>query len=308
MRAPKSVVKHHIGGDDPHAESTGEQRHAFSDAPEAHDSQRLAPELGPEQQVGRPAGESSRAHDPIALDDPARQGEQEGHRQIGGRVRQSGKLRREDDNGQPGGHHERVRDGLVFGAVIVVGAVVVGIASRSVLSRAVDRRVARAAAIALVVLVLAALAAGVVRAGGPVDFVSARWHEFSNRISAQVGQTPGRIVSGNSSNRWRWWSEAWHAFTDKPLQGTGAGTFELIDRVQRDSPLATTEPHSVPLQFLSETGIVGFLLYATVVAAATTAATMTARDRPSTRTVEVSADRGGDVSDPNRLSWNSHHF
>ncbi|MGZ8707512.1 MAG: O-antigen ligase family protein [Gaiellaceae bacterium] len=169
-------------------------------------------------------------------------------------------------DGQP--HHARVRDGLVFGAVLVVGAVVVGLASRFVLSRAVDRRVARGAAVALVVLVLVALAAAVVRAGGPADFVSARWHEFSNKASAQVSDDPKRILSGSSSNRWRWWKEAWNAFTDKPLQGTGAGTFELIDRVERDTPLATTEPHSVPLQFLSETGIVGFLLYATVVAAA----------------------------------------
>jgi hypothetical protein len=165
-------------------------------------------------------------------------------------------------------HHARVRDGLVFGAVLVVGAAVVGFVSRFVLSRAVDPRVARAAAVALVVLVLAALAAAVVRAGGPVDFVTARWHEFSNRISAQVPETPTRIIGASSSNRWRWWTEAWNGFTDKPLQGTGAGTFELVDRVERDSPLATTEPHSVPLQFLSETGIVGFLLYAAVVAAA----------------------------------------
>jgi hypothetical protein len=165
-------------------------------------------------------------------------------------------------------HHVRVRDGLVFGAVLVVGAVVVGLASRFVLSRAVDRRVARAAGVALVVLVLAALAAAVVRAGGPSDFVSARWHELSNKVSAQVPNSRGHLLSGSSSNRWRWWKEAWNAFTDKPLQGSGAGTFELIDRVQRDSPLATTEPHSVPLQFLSETGIVGFLLYAAVVASA----------------------------------------
>ena len=165
-------------------------------------------------------------------------------------------------------HHVRVRDGLVFGAVLVVGALVVGLASRFVLTRVVDRRVARVAAVALVVLLLAALAAAVVRAGGPGDFVSARWHELSNKVSAQVPNTQGRILSGSSSNRWRWWKEAWNAFTDKPLQGTGAGTFELIDRVQRDSPLATIEPHSVPLQFLSETGIVGFLLYAAVVAAA----------------------------------------
>ena len=165
-------------------------------------------------------------------------------------------------------HHVRVRDGLVFGAALVVGAVVVGFASRFVLTRVVDRRVARAAAVALVVLVLVALAAAVVRAGGPSDFVSARWHELSNKVSAQVPNSRGHILSGSSSNRWRWWKEAWNAFTDKPLQGNGAGTFELIDRVERTSPLATTEPHSVPLQFLSETGIVGFLLYAAVVAAA----------------------------------------
>jgi hypothetical protein len=165
-------------------------------------------------------------------------------------------------------HHVRVRDGLVFGAVLVVGAVVVGLASRFVLSGAVDRRVARLAAIALVVLVVAALAAAVVRAGGPSDFVTDRWHEFSNKVSAQVPNTRGRILSTSSSNRWRWWKEAWNAFTDKPLQGTGAGTFELVDRVQRNSPLATIEPHSVPLQFLSETGIVGLLLYLAVVASA----------------------------------------
>ena len=165
-------------------------------------------------------------------------------------------------------HHVRVRDGLVFGAVLVVGAAAVAVAPRFVLSRAVDRRVARVAAVALVVLVVAALAAAVVRAGGPSDFVSARWHELSNKVSAQVPNSPGHLLSGSSSNRWRWWKEAWNAFTDKPLQGNGAGTFELIDRVERTSPLATTEPHSVPLQFLSETGIVGFLLYAAVVAAA----------------------------------------
>jgi O-Antigen ligase len=167
-------------------------------------------------------------------------------------------------DGQP--HDVRVQDGLVFGAVFVVGLVVVGFALQFVLVRAVDRRVARIAGVALVVLLVVALAGAVVRAGGPGDFVSARWHEFSNR--GQLANDPGRILSGSSSNRWRWWKEAWHGFTDKPAQGTGAGTFELIDRIERTTPLATTEPHSVPLQFLSETGIVGFLLYVAMIASA----------------------------------------
>src|SRR6266545_2609421 len=173
------------------------------------------------------------------------------------------------DDGQP--HGVRLQDGLVFGAALVVGAVVVAAALRYVVTRAVDRRVVRAAAALLAAVVLAALAAAVVRAGGPGDFVSDRWHEFSNRVSSQVTNERGHLVSISSSNRWRWWKEAWDAFADHPVQGTGAGTFGLTDRIERDSPLAVVEPHSAPLQDLSETGIVGFLLIVLTLAAATVA-------------------------------------
>jgi hypothetical protein len=162
-------------------------------------------------------------------------------------------------DGQP--RDVRVQDGLVFGAVFVVVGLAVAFGSRLLLARTVDQRVARAGAFALVAVLVAALVVAVVRAGGPGPFVSDRWHEFSNKVSSQVSNEQNRIISTSSSNRWRWWKEAWHGFTDKPLQGTGAGTFGLLDRIERTTPLATTEPHSVPLQFLSETGIVGLLLY-----------------------------------------------
>jgi hypothetical protein len=170
------------------------------------------------------------------------------------------------DDGQS--HSVRVQDGLVFGAVLVGGAVVVAVALRFVLARRVDRRLALGVAAALAALVVCALAVGVVRAGGPADFVSDRWHEFSNPVSAQLGNTRGRIASASSSNRWRWWQEAWDAFADHPLQGTGAGSFGLTDRLERNSTLAVVEPHSAPLQDRSETGLVGFLLIADAVAAA----------------------------------------
>ena len=162
-------------------------------------------------------------------------------------------------------HDVRVRDGLVFGAVLIVGAVVVAFLSRFLLARTVDRRLARAGGFAIVALLVVALVVAVVRAGGPGSFVSDRWHEFSNRVSAQVPNEQHRLVSVSSSNRWRWWTEAWHGFTADPFQGTGAGTFELLDRIERTTPLATTEPHSVPLQFLSESGLVGFALYVALI-------------------------------------------
>ncbi len=173
------------------------------------------------------------------------------------------------DDGQP--HDVRVQDGLVFGAVLLVGAAAVVFALRFVLPRAIDRRVVRAVAALLAALVLGALAATVVRSGGPVDFVRDRWHEFSNPVGAQVPTGPTRFTTASSSNRWRWWQEAWNSFVDHPAQGTGAGTFGLTDRLERDTSLAVVEPHSAPLQDLSETGIVGFLLIAAAVAAAAVA-------------------------------------
>src|SRR5205085_2071681 len=54
----------------------------------------------------------------------------------------------------------------------------------------------------------------------------------------------------------------WSSFLDHPLDGTGAGSFVLVHRPRRSTSLdVTTEPHNVPLQFLGETGIVGFLLF-----------------------------------------------
>jgi hypothetical protein len=191
------------------------------------------------------------------------------------------------DDGQS--HHARVRDGLIFGAVLIVGAAVVAFASRFVLARAVDRRLVRGVAAALAALVLVALAGAVVRAGGPSDFVRDRWHEFSNPVSSQIGNTKVRVLSGSSSNRWRWWQEAWNAFVDHPLNGTGAGTFGLTDRLQRNSTLAVLEPHSAPLQDLSETGIVGFLLIVAAVAAAAIAIARRERDGPALALVLAAA-------------------
>lgn len=169
------------------------------------------------------------------------------------------------DDLQP--HDVRVQDGLVFGAVLLAGAAALVLALRYLVPRTVAPRVVRWVAAVLAALAVAALVTSVVRAGGPGGWVSDRWHEFANPVSAQVGDTPDRFTSASSSNRWRWWQEAWNAFTDKPVQGTGAGTFGLTDRIERDSALAVVEPHSVPLQFLSELGLIGFLLYGSILVA-----------------------------------------
>ena len=177
-------------------------------------------------------------------------------------------------------HAQRVHDGRVFLLVTIVGGALVALASlaaaraqeRRALAESVRARVERVAlwagvAAAAVVVVLAIVFAGRI------------WHSFSNPVTAQIANTPGRIGTLSSSNRWTWWQEAWNAFTRHPLGGTGAGTFELTNRLHRTSPYdVTVEPHNMPLQFLSETGVVGFLLFAGAVAAAAVGIVRRTRD------------------------------
>ena len=72
----------------------------------------------------------------------------------------------------------------------------------------------------------------------------------------------------SSSSRWLWWKEAWRAWERQPWRGTGAGSFELTHRLLRTNNIVVTEPHNVPLQFLSETGVVGFFFAFASIAAA----------------------------------------
>jgi O-antigen ligase len=157
----------------------------------------------------------------------------------------------------------RAHDGWVFALVVLAGGALVYAsgrrASRYPIAPERRARVERVAGLAALAVALAGLAVSIVFAGRI-------WSEFTN--PSQVTSASTHLVSASSSNRWTWWQEAWHAFTRHPGGGTGAGTFELSDRMLRRSPITTLEPHNVPLQLLSETGIVGFLLYAGAAAAA----------------------------------------
>jgi len=108
-------------------------------------------------------------------------------------------------------------------------------------------------------LAVLAFAASTISAGGPSAWFHARVREFTAPTSVTQGRA--RVVSFSSNHRWTWWKESWDSFTQHPLGGTGAGSFALVHRPLRKTSLdVTLEPHNLPLQFLGETGIVGFLL------------------------------------------------
>ena len=103
--------------------------------------------------------------------------------------------------------------------------------------------------------------------GHPVDWVRDGFSEFTNPASG-AGSGPGRLGNVSSNSRWTWWKEAWTMFEDQPVGGTGAASFAVARRPIRTNTTVATEPHNLALQFLGETGILGFLLFGGAVVAA----------------------------------------
>jgi hypothetical protein len=144
--------------------------------------------------------------------------------------------------------HVRWRDGLIFGALLVGGAAATILLRRLPLPRVSRRVVLAAGAVAV-----AAFAVVVVVKGGG---------------SGAVGNGGGRLANSSSNFRFVWWRQALDGWQHHRLAGTGAGTFQLTNLRYRSTYLDTTiEPHSLPLQFLTEAGIVGLLLLALACAA-----------------------------------------
>jgi len=177
------------------------------------------------------------------------------------------------DDLQP--YADRVNDGAWFGVLLCLGAAIVWglgyVAARAEVDTERRRSLTRTLGVLVAVVGVAAVAAVAVGKSGQI------LDEFRGAKTAQVTQTPNRLADLSSSNRWRWWGEAWQLFEDAPAGGHGAATFEVARRGIRDGSIVTTEPHDLPLQFLAETGVVGFLLLLGLIGAGATASVAAVR-------------------------------
>ena len=117
---------------------------------------------------------------------------------------------------------------------------------------------------ALGVLVLLTCVGGIVyadqRSGGLAGYVQNRWGEF---VSDQVGnvETGGRLEAFGLNGRLGVWRVAADSFTENPVLGLGAQNFEIYYAQHRTTVEDMRQPHSQPLQLLSELGLPGLLLY-----------------------------------------------
>ncbi len=159
---------------------------------------------------------------------------------------------------------DRVTDGVVFAVLALLGALITAVlVDRVPVERVAaehGRRLARGLLVAAGAVVATGVIALVVVVGNPV-----RWagDQFSG---GECVNTPGRLTELCANNRVAWWDDALEVFADQRLAGTGALTYEIARKRVRDDATPVLQPHSVPLQILADTGLVGLLLGGAAVA------------------------------------------
>jgi O-antigen ligase len=165
-----------------------------------------------------------------------------------------------------GARTDRVADGAVLGVLVLAGAALAFLlVSRVPVGRLVStrrRQVVRALVGAGALVVVVGLVGLVASVGNPLSWAG---HQLGG--SGEVANDPSRLGSLETNNRTVWWGEAWQVFRANPAWGTGARTFEIARKRYRDNAQNVTEPHSVPLQLLSDGGVAAFALGVVFVAA-----------------------------------------
>ena len=98
------------------------------------------------------------------------------------------------------------------------------------------------------------------QAGDPLTWAEQRWEAFKSDDA--TGQEQSRFLAASGSGRYTMWQVAWEDFKSHPLLGVGTHNYEATYYQLREKDVGNLrQPHSLPLEVLSERGIVGGILF-----------------------------------------------
>lgn len=123
-----------------------------------------------------------------------------------------------------------------------------------------SRRVSRAVAAAIFATLLALSVVAGPRVAHQAD---RQWKDFTH---LRTVRSATRFTSAGG-NRYDYWRIAWAQFKSHPAGGVGAGNFGRTYFLERRTSEDVRQAHNFWLQALGETGLIGFLLILTAVAA-----------------------------------------
>ena len=161
--------------------------------------------------------------------------------------------------GQLAPGEEVIRRGAEWSLLVAAGvAVLSGVGSWAVASlgkrsAGLSASLPRISAAALGAIAVVAVLAAAVTVSDPVGRVSDQYKVFTELKPAGSGS---RFTSGGG-NRYDYWQIAWKQFSDHPLDGVGAGNFDRTYFLERRTSEDVRQAHSIELQTVGETGLVG---------------------------------------------------
>jgi hypothetical protein len=166
---------------------------------------------------------------------------------------------------------------LILTLPLIVAAqwVVVGLDRRVTVSQGLARKIGYSLAAASIVVVLAGGAFAVSRIDSPVDWLSAQWRAVTETKSAGTFESAEDRLLSLQSERFKEYGVSVQWFSEYPLKGSGAGTWELVWLKYRPAyvgedgntqVIKVKDGHSWFFESLSELGIVGAVLLLSFVA------------------------------------------
>jgi len=156
---------------------------------------------------------------------------------------------------------------LVALLVTMAGAAVLGLAIAIGTARLTPTRRRRTGRVITSAVVVAALVGAVVAmpAGGPVSWADRQFTSFKDFDTADrtsAASIADRLAVSAGSGRWQNWDVAAGEFRSSPVVGTGAGDYRFWWNAGRPMDQSVQNAHSLYLEALAESGVIGLLLIA----------------------------------------------
>jgi O-antigen ligase len=114
--------------------------------------------------------------------------------------------------------------------------------------------------LALALIVVAVVAAGLAKVGGPAAAARRAYHAFNAPAPLVKTDTSQRLFSLSGSNRSDYWRVAMREVEDHPWLGGGAGSYQRFWLRHRRQGLPVRDAHSLYLETLAELGPLGLAL------------------------------------------------